>query len=275
MSNEIVEQQFRAMKGFLESPTVVQQIGKIVTQGINPQRLVRQAVTLCSENPELLKCTQQSIILGVVKAAELGLELSGPLGHAYLVPRFTKIPGTTQKAMMAIFQVGWKGLVALAFRQGNVASLPVRCVHANDRFEIVYGDEQRLIHEPDLNKERGDVIGYYAAVKYVNGGRDFEYMTKQQVIDHKEKYGGKGPGWSSAFDKMAMKTVLRQLCSRLSMCPEAQKQAMEEEYAELGVAPVRQLGVKENPDVQLLLDQASPSGVIDGNFDGGPDPSTD
>jgi recombination protein RecT len=271
MSNEIVSaDQFRAMKGFLESPTVIQQIGKIVTQGINPQRLVRQAVTLCSENPELLKCTQQSIILGVVKAAELGLELSGPLGHAYLVPRFTKIPGTNQKAMMAIFQVGWKGLVALAFRQGNVASMPVRCVHEHDRFEITFGDEQRLIHEPDFNKDRGNVIGYYAAVKYVNGGRDFEYMTKEQVCAHRDKYGGKGPGWSSSFDKMAMKTVLRQLCSRLSLCPEAQKQAMEEEYEELGVAPHRQISMKEAPEVQMLLDHASPN-----PFDGGPDPEDD
>lgn len=252
MSNLATVENFRSLKSFLESPSVVSQIGKLVRHGLNANRLIRQALTLASDSPKLLNCSQVSIITGIVKAAELGLELSGPLGHAYLVPRYSKEAG----GQVATFQVGWKGLVLLAMRTGRIASFPVRTVYAKDKFNITYGDKQSITHEPCYQGERGDSIGYYAIAIYRGGGSDFEYMSKEEVVEHKAKYGGNGPGWSSAFDAMGQKTVVRRLCRRLSLCPEAQAQVMEEEYIEHGVPLRPQLENVDAVDEIILLGNA-------------------
>lgn len=233
-----------ALRAFLETPTVTNQIQKAMPSSMRPDRLVRQAVTLAMQNPNLLQCSQVSIILGILKAAELGLELSGPLGHAYLVPRKEK--GEWQASL----QVGWKGLVALACRGGNVKAFPVHTVYENDTFEIEYGSDHKLIHKPHTKGPRGNPVGYYACVYFTNGGYDFEYMSRDAVLEHKAKYVKyPGPAWQTSFDQMAEKTVTRQLCRRLSMCPEAQKQAMEEEYEERDVKVAPSLQVLESTEV--------------------------
>jgi recombination protein RecT len=230
--NELAtKEQVAQLRQYLEAPTVLAELQKAMPNNLDPKRLVRQVMTLAQTNPDLLLCTQLSVLTGCIKAAELGLELTGPLGHAYLVPRKNKQTGARE----ATFQTGWKGLVLLAFRSGNVASMPVRTVHENDEFEVEYGTDQRIVHRP-AKKDRGAAAGYYAVVNYKSGGKDFEYLTKEEVIAHKAKYGGDGPAWRTSFDAMAMKTALRMLCRRVSLCPQAQAQATEEEYEEMGVA---------------------------------------
>lgn len=241
----------QALRAFLETPTVVAQVAKALPGSLRPDRFVRQAATLAMQNPQLLQCTQLSILLGILKAAELGLELSGPLGHAYLVPRKDK------GQWVANLQVGWKGLVALALRSGQVKSFPVRTVFENDTFEIEYGTEQRLVHIPQPRGGRGAPVGFYAVVSYVNGGVDFEYMSVAEVAEHKEKYVKyPGPAWTTSFPEMAEKTVTRKLCRRLSLCPEAQRQAMEEEYEERGVKVAPAVEVLDSVEV---IDQEAPA----------------
>lgn len=225
-----VGEKFNHMRSFLEHRDVALQIAKALPAGVSAERLIRQVLTLMlpNNNPQLLDCSKGSIILGLLKSAELNLELSGPLGHAYLVPRRNK--GVWQ----AVFQVGWRGLVALAYRSGQVASMETRLVHENDTFNIVYGTSSGLQHTPKL-KDRGPVTGYYCVVKYVNGGVDFEYMSRDEVEAHRVKYKCGGPAWQTSFDSMAVKTVVRKLCARMSLCPQAQSMSMEEEYAEAGI----------------------------------------
>lgn len=248
MSNIVKADDVKSLRTFLESPAVLTQLAKASPNGMKPERLVRQAITLAQANPDLLSCSQLSIIAGIMRAAELGLELSGPLGHAYLVPR------TLKGVKEAVFQTGWKGLVALAFRSGNVSSFPVRTVYAADKLIVKYGVGQTLIHEPDYSKaDRGEEIGYYAIVNYMAGGFDFEYMTKGEVEAHRKRYKCFGPTWNGpGYAAMAQKTAVRQLARRLSLCPEAQKQAMEEEYEEAGLPQPVQL-----PD-SLVIDVPIP-----------------
>jgi recombination protein RecT len=269
LSNEIATQQevqpINLLRSFLESPTVMKQLSLAIPGAMKPERLVRQAITLAQVNPDLLKCSRLSVIAGIMQAAQLGLELSGPLGHAYLVPRFIK----KNNQWEASFQVGWKGLVVLSFRSGNVASFPVRSVYEGDSFKVSLGTTHSLMHEPVYTGDRGKVIGHYALVIYKNGGHDFEYMTCEEVEAHRIKYGGKGPAWGPTGRlTMEQKTVVRSLCRRLSLCPEAQTQAMNEEYEESGVLVPPPLDVKEGA---MIIDQVMPSL----EFTGGPDPADD
>lgn len=265
MSNTqvVVATDQKALRKFLENPVVLTQIGKAMSGG-KPDRLVCQALTLTYQNADLLKCSQVSIVMGIMRAAEMNLQLSGPLGHAYLVPRWNKHSGCHE----ATFQVGWKGLILLAYRSGNVASFTVRRVYENDAFDVVYGVNQNLIHNP-AKGDRGPITGYYTVVRLKGGGFDFEYMTRAEAQAHRERYRG-GKTWGSDFDAMAEKTVVRILCRRLSLCPEAQAQAMQEEYEEQDIYVAPRVDHKEQSEALLLMDNTPPP--VQQEFDGGPDP---
>lgn len=255
-NNAIVE--LSTLRQIVEGPTFVKQLSSAIPKslGLKPEQLARQALTLCQTNPELLECSQFSILAGIVQSAQLGLQLSGPLGHAYLVPRFDKRTGRKE----ASFQVGWKGLVALAWRSGLVQAFTVRTVRENDTFGFAYGTNPRLEHIP-AHGDRGAATHYYAAVFFKGGGFDFEVMSHEETEAHRKKYGGKGPAWSNSDEQMRQKIPVRQLCRRLSMCPEAQGQTMREEYAEAGV-PVHLEA--EVLDVVQAIGVASQSDVIEG-----------
>lgn len=201
-----------ALRNYLHAPKVVDALVKVLPPGLTPDRLVRQTLTLAQKNPDLLRCTERSILGGMIQAAELGLELSGPLGQAYLVPR--KNNSFNPPVMEATFQVGFRGLLNLAFRSGQVAAFPARVVREKDKFRIAYGSRQEIVHEPFLDGDPGKPIGYYALCYFTTGCCDFEYMTQEQMVKHRARYAGRNKIWDSNFEEMALKTVIRRLCDR-------------------------------------------------------------
>lgn len=250
MSNNAVipHDEVKKLRSFLDSPPVLAQLQKAVPSNLDPQRLARQAISLVSKNPGLIRCTQLSILQGIMQAAELGLELTGPLGHAFLIPR----RDNRNRCQVATFQIGWKGLVSLAFRSGHVLSFPVRTVYANEPFDVEYGTEHRIHHKP-LFMNKGEPVAYYAAVYYKGGGRDFEVMGHDDVVAHRAKYVPKSDretAWDTSFPEMAQKTVCRRLCRRLSLCPEAQMAAAIDEEMEAG--GYQQRGVEQTRTDEVL-----------------------
>jgi recombination protein RecT len=100
----------------------------------------------------------------------------------------------------------------LAYRSGSVTTIQAHEVCEQDEFEIEYGIEPKLRHRPALTN-RGAVIAYYATFTTKDGGYGFEVMSKDDIMAHAKKYSqsfGKGfSPWSSNFDEMAKKTVLK------------------------------------------------------------------
>jgi recombination protein RecT len=219
-------EQVRSLREFLEAPAVRGQIANALPKHLTPGRVLRQAMTLVQKTPALLECSQHSILAGIVQASELG--------QAYLVPRWNgKI-----RAKEAVFQVGYRGLIDLAYRSGQVQSFSLRVVHAHEPFRVFLGSHSRIEHEPCLDGDPGAAVAYYAVVKLSGGGEDFEVMSRAQVEAHRAKYspatGGQSP-WQTAFDEMALKTVARRLAKRLPLSVEFQEAAVQDEYHEAGV----------------------------------------
>ena len=50
------------------------------------ERFKRVALLAVSKNPDLLACSPSSIIRSIIEAAEIGLEPTGSLNRAWLVP---------------------------------------------------------------------------------------------------------------------------------------------------------------------------------------------
>ena len=182
------------------------QIEKALPSVITPERFTRIALTAYSRNEKLQECTAESFLGSMMQAAQLGVEPNTPLGQAYLIPYRNK------GVMEVQFQLGYRGMIDLAYRSGEVQNIQAHEVYENDTFEYERGLEPKLKHIPAL-KDRGEVILYYAVFKLTNGGVGFEVMSKEDVeafAKKKSKTYGTGP-WQSDFDAMAKKTLVKRL----------------------------------------------------------------
>lgn len=213
-------------------PTLGQQIQQMQTEfarampkGAEATQLVRDALTCLRTNPKLAECDPQSVLGGLMTCAQLGLRV-GVLGHAWILPFWNSRAylGTDDNGRkrfggyQAQLIIGYQGYRELAQRSGQIDTLIARPVHANDHFDVDYGIADNLVHKPELHGDRGDVIGYYAIVKYTSGGYAFWHMSKTEVEQHRDRYAMArdknrnivGP-WRDNFDAMASKTVFLQL----------------------------------------------------------------
>lgn len=107
-----------------------------------------------------------------------------------------------------------KGLIDLAYRSGQVRSIQAHVVYENDEFSYAYGLEPSLKHVP-ATSNRGNPIAYYAVYTTKDGGFGFEVMSIDDIRAFARKYsksfGSESSPWSTNFDSMAKKTVLKQV----------------------------------------------------------------
>jgi len=183
------------------------EIKKALPSVITPERFTRMALNAVNTTPQLAKCTQMSFLGALMNAAQLGLEPNTPLGQAYLIPYKNKGKLECQ------FQVGYKGLLDLAYRNGEMQTIQAHAVYENDTFTYELGLEPKLHHIPAL-QDRGELYCFYAVWKTVNGGFGFEVMSKEDIDAYARKYsqsyGSSYSPWKSSYEQMAKKTVIKQ-----------------------------------------------------------------
>ena len=73
-----------------------------------------------------------------MNAAQLGLEPNTPLGQAYLIPY------KNHGKLECQFQIGYKGLIDMVYRNDNIQTVQAQCVYENDVFEYELGLEPKL-----------------------------------------------------------------------------------------------------------------------------------
>jgi recombination protein RecT len=182
------------------------EIKKALPSVITPERFTRMVLSAISVNPQLGSCTPSSFLGAMMSAAQLGLEHNTPLGQAYILPYKNK------GVLEAQFQLGYKGLIDLAYRSGEVEVVQAHIVYENDEFTCEYGLEPKLTHVP-ADRERGNPIKVYAMFKTKSGGYGFEVMSIEDVKQHAQKYSKSYSSnyspWTTNFEEMAKKTVLK------------------------------------------------------------------
>lgn len=183
------------------------QIEKALPSVLTGERFSRMVLTAMSTNPQLAECTPNSFLGAMMQAAQLGVEPNTPLGQAYLIPY------RNHGQLECQFQLGYKGLIDLAYRSGEITSISAHEVCENDDFEYELGLDEKLRHKPALT-DRGAVILYYAVFRTKAGGSGFAVMSVEDIKNHSKKYskaaGSSYSPWSTNFDAMAKKTVIKQ-----------------------------------------------------------------
>lgn len=186
-------------------------LGRALPSGLSAQRFSRIILTELSKNPALEKCHPPTILGAVMTAAQLGLEF-GPLGHAYLVP-FRNNKTNRHECQLII---GYRGMIDLARRSGQLVSIVARPVHERDHFDFEFGTDEHLTHRPNLTGPRGDVTLYYGVARFADGGyathvmsrADIEKFRRRSATQNKPEPSGP---WLTDYDAMACKTVIRRM----------------------------------------------------------------
>lgn len=184
------------------------EIKKALPSVLTPERFTRMVLSALSTTPKLGACTPNSFLGAMMNAAQLGLEPNTPLGQAYLIPYKNKGVDEVQ------FQIGYKGLIDLAYRSGEIEVVQAHIVYANDEFTCEYGLEPKLVHKPAVS-DRGDPVRVYAMFKTKSGGYGFEVMSMDDVRNHaarySQSYNSSYSPWKTNFEEMAKKTVLKKV----------------------------------------------------------------
>lgn len=197
---------------------------------------VNNIVALVSNSVSLQECVPMSLIYAGLKATALNLPLDPNLGFAYVIPYKNNKKGITE----AQFQIGYKGLIQLAIRTGQYLLLNVTEVrHGEYKGTNLLTGEVEVSAVPD--RESQPVIGYVAYFKLTNGFAKALYMTVDKVKEHATRYSQtysskydyirKSSKWTTDFDEMAKKTVLKLLLSKYGPLSVEMRNAIEADQA--------------------------------------------
>lgn len=183
-------------------------IAKWVRGGVRPESLVRFALLDLQQNPKLQACDPSSIYMALLACAVTGCEPGALKGEAYIVP----FGGRAQ------FMCGYRGMIKMAKRSGEVTNIFANVVHQRDTFDIDLGSDARVTHRPALS-DRGDVIGVYAIAKMAHGSNEVEWLSSDDIerIRKVAESRGKSPAWSQWPEEQARKSAIKRLAKRLPL----------------------------------------------------------
>lgn len=182
------------------------------THNISPSQfknIVINEVKKSNEMQEAFLHNPASLFASILLCAELGLNPSNDIGEFYFIPFGKKITPI----------IGYKGLINLLLRSGEIKTITSEIVYEDDDFEFELGLEPKLAHLPNLERANNNIKYVYAVAKLMNGETMFKVMSKKEILDivNMSKYANplyknsaKDPqGW------MFRKTVIKQLSKTL------------------------------------------------------------
>lgn len=225
--------------GMIRQPNFQKQMALAMPKSMTPDRLTRIVMTECRKTPALLKCAPESFYGAVLQCAALGLEPGSALGHCYLLPFGNG--KDKQGRPNAQLIIGYRGMIDLARRSGQIISLQAYCVHEQDTFNYKLGLDPDIEHIPASVADRGKVTHVYAVAKLKGDGVQFEVMSRAEIekVRTSSKAGNSGP-WSNHWEEMAKKTVIRRLFKYLPVSIEAVRAVEIDEKTDRGEATTDQ-----------------------------------
>lgn len=263
VSNSLTKaNQKMGMAAYLTQDAVKTQINNIVG-GKNGTRFITSIVSAVQTNPALQECTNQSILSAALLGETLNLSPSPQLSYFYMVP----FNDTKRGCKVAQFQIGYKGLIQLAIRSGQYKKINVLSIKKG---ELEYFDplneeiKVKLMVDNWDEREKAETIGYYASFELTNGFKKAMYWSKAQMENHALTYSAgykakKGyTFWERDFNKMAEKTMLKQLLSRWGIMTTELIQAIDADEA-----VINEDGTKNYVETEEIIDvpEAAPAPV--------------
>jgi recombination protein RecT len=218
----------KLLEDFLGSEGVQRRLAEVCTASLKPKELIRLGLLATSRQPDLLKCTQASILRALMDAAQLGIAPLGIQGRGYLVPRKNKYT----KELEAAFDPGWRGLCDIARRGGLVKRIDAKVVYEADDWDY-FEDENgpHLLHRPRFATSEeeeqdpeilGSIIAAYARATSPDGTAQIEVLRRSDIdrIRATSMATSEGTPWDRWFDEMSRKSAVKRICKYLPYSPD-------------------------------------------------------
>ena len=202
----------------------------VLPSDVNADRFARLVLTAVKATPDLMACFdtaagQTSVLFAAMEAAALGLEPNTPTQECWILPRRVNI-GTKQKPVWrqeAELQIGYRGLLKLARRSGEVKTIYANVVREGDEFDYHYGlESDHLEHKPKPGNE-GQLQYAYAVVRFNNGGYNFVVLDEAAVKARRAMSRGADSAyspWVKWEPQMWTKSAIRALMAYVPQSPE-------------------------------------------------------
>lgn len=216
-----------------------EELARVLPPYLGVDRFITIVQNSLIRQPALLECEPNSLMRVCAQSAELGLELGGALGEAYIVPFWNR----KKQRKIATFIAGYKGLIKLALDSPKIELIEAVLVHQADGFEYEKGTTPRIVHKPTMGKAKGEVIAAYCRALHVSGAQQFEVMDEEELRAIEDDVGrrlGK-MFWASPWrsnngihrPEMLRKCPIRKLSKTLTLSA-GLKKALEIEMANEG-----------------------------------------
>lgn len=218
MSGEVaVVQNSRAAQEYMTK--MLPGLTALAQRKYDPNSWARTVVLAIVESAELTKCLstaagKSSLYHALKFAATTGLSMNPQEGKCALIAYGGKIQ----------YQVMKNGLIDLALADPKVKNFRTLTVREHDDFTIrqtLDGDE--FDFSPNTT-DRGEIIGFFAALKMEDGPSYVKYMTKAEVEKHRDQYSAMfksknkaNSPWTHSFEGMGEKTIAKALLRTTSI----------------------------------------------------------
>lgn len=245
-------------------------VANAISDKAKASRFVTSLITLCSMNPDLQECDRATLVSAALNAETLGLPLNNQMGFGYVLPYKDKKNNRT----VAQFQVGWRGIIQLMIRSGQMKKIHVIEVRAGEliKFNPILNDFEFRYLESEEERAKAPVIGYYCFFETTNGYVQELYWTKEKMELHAKTYS---PGyaadlkkntqftfWAKDFDGMAKKTMLKQISKFAPMSVDLVK-AIESDQAVINEdGTYNYIDGNDNEDIIEAAPKVDENGVV-------------
>lgn len=225
MTNQVM-----TTKSYFNTPAVQNKFNEVL--GERSKQFVTSILSVTSDNKLLAKANPESVMKAAMKAATLNLAIEPSLGFAYIVPYGNN----------AQFQLGYKGLIQLAIRSGQIKNINSGIIYAS---QFISYDPLFESLKVDFSQEPSEEIaGYFATIELINGFKKLIFWGYDKVYSHGKRFSksfNNGP-WKTDFDAMAQKTLLKALISVYApLSQEMEKAVIFDAEAEDMKAPPREV----------------------------------
>lgn len=198
--------------------------------GRKKDQFVNNITALVANDVNLQGCAPMSLIYAGIKATALDFPLDNNLGFAYVIPynnrkRVTGEDGTSRDVVVkeAQLQWGYRAFIQLAIRSGQFRRINVTDIRDGEikSRNLLTGE---MAFDEAENRLELPVVGYAAYFELVNGFSKTLYMTVEELQRHASTYSKTyaskyestraSSKWTTDFDAMAKKTVIKLLLSK-------------------------------------------------------------
>lgn len=177
------------------------------------QEFATRVALIARDNEKLriaIEKNPDSFLTAYMASVSLDLMPNTPEALAYIIPYGDKVQ----------FQTGYKGLLKLARRSGEIKTISAELVFDGDTFDVNLGTDRGIIHKPSFNVDRTDyakVTHAYATALLENGEHVFSVMTRKELdkIQSTVKSSSTDTPWKQWPERQAIKTVLKRLTQLL------------------------------------------------------------